>query len=345
MYVPSPEQDLRACRTLLRGGSRSFFIASLLLPKKVRDPASALYAFCRLADDAADVERSAGAHSIWRQRLDAAYLGYPLATPVDRAFAEVVARYGIPRTLPEALLEGLEWDLSGRQYETLAELHHYAARVAGSVGAMMAILMDRRQPEVIARACDLGVAMQLTNIARDVGEDARNDRLYLPRTWLADAGIDPNAWLAQPAYSPALASVVRRMIGAAEVLYDRAAGAIDHLPASCRPGIRSALALYREIGRQVERESDCVSRRIVVGKTRKARLVLAAATPRLGLSNIVRDPPLEATRFLVSAAAAPAQSSYAWRPAGRSLSQRGVWLIDLFERLERRQRLQPVGEE
>lgn len=341
MYAPSFESDVRACRTLLRGGSRSFFAASLLLPRKVRDPASVLYAFCRLADDAVDVDARPDALSQLKQRLDRAYRGHPRSVPVDRAFAEVVAQHEIPRRLPEALLEGLEWDLSGRHYDTLADLHHYAARVAGSVGAMMAILMDRRQPEVIARACDLGVAMQLTNIARDVGEDARNGRLYLPRDWLSESGIDADAWLARPAFSAALGGVVRRVLGAADELYDRASAGIDELPTSCRPGIRVAHALYRQIGREVERQQgDSVSCRAVVAKGRKLRLMARALSPTWRSSGMRGVPPLDATRYLVSAAAAPVAPRHA-----RASSGSIVWLIDLFERLERRQRLQPVGED
>ncbi len=90
----------------------------------------------------------------------------------DRVFADVVAKFSIPRELPEALLEGLAWDAEVRRYETLQDLGAYAARVAGSVGAMMTLVMGQRAPEIVGRACDLGVAMQLTNIARDVGEDA-----------------------------------------------------------------------------------------------------------------------------------------------------------------------------
>ena len=231
---------------------RSFFAASLLLPRKVRDPASVLYAFCRLADDAVDVDARPDALSQLRQRLDRAYRGNPRSAPVDHAFAEVVAHHAIPRRLPEALLEGLEWDMSGRHYDTLADLQHYAARVAGSVGAMMAILMDRRQPDVIARACDLGVAMQLTNIARDVGEDARNGRLYLPRG-LAERKRDRCGRLARAAGVQRGTGRCRaRLLGAADELYDRAGAGIDQLPAACRPGIRVAHALYREIGREVE---------------------------------------------------------------------------------------------
>jgi 15-cis-phytoene synthase len=341
MYAPSFESDVRACRTLLRGGSRSFFAASLLLPRKVRDPASVLYAFCRLADDAIDVDARPDALSQLKQRLDRAYRGHPRSAPVDRAFAEVVAHHEIPRRLPEALLEGLEWDMSGRHYDTMADLQHYAARVAGSVGAMMAILMDRRQPEVIARACDLGVAMQLTNIARDVGEDARNGRLYLPRNWLADSGLDADAWLARPAFSAALGGVVRKVLGAADELYESAGAGIEQLPASCRPGIRVAHALYREIGREVERQQgDSVSRRAVVAKGRKMRLMAGALSPIGRSPDLSWAPPLDATRYLVSAAASPAAPRYP-----RAEKSSIVWLIDLFERLERRQQLQPVGED
>jgi phytoene synthase len=134
--------DLAACHALLRGGSRSFFAASLFLPRDVCEPAAALYAFCRLADDAVDVEGGGlGALARLRDRLDRAYAGRPLPLPGDRALADVARLFSMPRALPDALLEGFEWDARGRRYESLADLHGYAARVAGSVGAMMAMLM------------------------------------------------------------------------------------------------------------------------------------------------------------------------------------------------------------
>ncbi|RRB40872.1 phytoene/squalene synthase family protein, partial [Escherichia coli] len=102
-------------------------------------------------------------------RLDRVFEGRPQPVAADRALAAVVAQFGIPRGLLDKLLEGLTWDVDGRRYDTLAELQDYAARVAGSVGAMMSLLMRTREPDALARACDLGVAMQLSNIARDVG--------------------------------------------------------------------------------------------------------------------------------------------------------------------------------
>ena len=246
--------DLAACRDLLRGGSRTFFAATHILPRRLSEPATALYAFCRLADDAVDVHGGkVAALDRLRERLDRAYQGRPLPFPSDRAFAETVARHAIPRTLPEALLEGLAWDAQGRRYDDLAELTEYAMRVAGSVGAMMSVLMGARAPHLVARACDLGVAMQFTNIARDVGEDAREGRIYLPTQWLRDAGIDPDAWLTRPTFTPALGDVVRRLLQQADLLYARAGAGIAGLPLSCQPGIRAAGLLYAEIGKEVER--------------------------------------------------------------------------------------------
>jgi len=343
-HVADEAADLAACRDSLRNGSRTFLAASLLLPRAVREPACALYAFCRMADDEVDGD---GGHrdavGDLRRRLARIYHGEPLPVASDRALAGVIARFAIPRELPEALLEGFEWDAEGRRYETLEELQAYAARVAGTVGAMMALLMGVRSPEGLARACDLGVAMQLSNIARDVGEDARMGRIYLPLGWLRAAGIAPEAWLADPRYSDALGSVVRRLLRQADGLYERVDAGVARLPLACRPGINAARFLYAGIGHEVARRGlDSVSRRAVVPPRRKAWLIARALVALAPASPPVAAPPLEATRFLVEAvSAAPAPVRARRRPiAWRKPADRVVWLIDLFERLERRDQLQ-----
>jgi 15-cis-phytoene synthase len=303
--------DLAACKGLLRRGSKSFAMASLLLPRRVRDPAAALYAFCRVLDDEVD-RRGADEATVdrLRDRLALALAGRPRDAPVDRALAEVAATYGIPRALLEAMLEGFAWDARGRRYETLADLEAYAARVAATVGAMMTILTAapeppaRIPPAMLARACDLGVAMQLTNIARDVGEDARAGRLYLPLAWLDEAGIDPAELLARPAGSPALGGVIARLLGEADRLYERADAGIRMLPGDCRWAIRAARLIYADIGRAIARAGfDSVSQRVFVGAPRKLWLVARAhdgwqrpAAPGAEL------PPSDATRFIVEAA-------------------------------------------
>ena len=341
--------DLAACRTLLRGGSRSFHAASLLLPQRVAEPACALYAFCRLADDAIDrladdaIDRPAddeidieqgrvAALGRLRERLARAYDGKPLPIAADRAFADVIARHAIPRALPDALLEGFEWDAIGRRYASLAELQAYAMRVAGSVGAMMALLMGVRGADALARACDLGVAMQLTNIARDVGEDARAGRLYLPIDWLAEAGIDSEALLRNPVFSPALGGVVRRLIDTADVLYRRAESGIAALPLSARSGIATARFLYAEIGREVERQGfDSITRRAIVSPTRKLAILARGISARGTAAGPCHAPPLDAARFLLDAiAAAPAPHA----APRHSMQAKFVRVFDLFARLD-----------
>jgi phytoene synthase len=233
--------------------------------------------------------------------------------------------------------------------------------VAGTVGAMMALIMGARQPGAIARACDLGVAMQLSNIARDVGEDARAGRIYLPLTWLREAGIDADAWLRHPVFSPQLGTVVGRLLRAADRLYDRVGSGVAQLPPGCQPGINAARFLYAEVGREVERRGlDSVSSRAVVPVARKARLLTRALVAVVAEAEATDAPPLEECRFLVDAVAnapanapgsvnqslpvpeaseaAPETLAAAPRePVWWNLNDRVVWLIDLFERLERRE--------
>ncbi len=354
LTAPLRRADVDACRARLRHGSRTFLAASHLLPKSVRLPASVLYAFCREADDSVDLDGNDvdTAVEALRCRLDAVYRGIPADTPTDRALTAVVQRFAIPRALPDALLDGFLWDASARQYETLDDVLDYGARVAGSVGGLMALLMNARRPQPLARACDLGVAMQLSNIARDVGEDARMGRLYLPRQWLREAGIDPDEWLADPRFSPALGQVVARLLDVADRLYRRADAGIAELPAPCRPGIRAARTLYAAIGDEVARAGyDSVSARAFVNARRKLRLLASVTTAgivdRESAAAALAEPPLPATRFLVTATlAVPSPADLDQRVPWR-WEERAIGLLDLFERLERRDRgvraWQPVG--
>ena len=342
------DADLAACRALLRSGSHSFHLASLLLPRRVSAAATALYAFCRLADDAIDLPGCASARALdqLRAQLDRIYAGRPAAQPMERLLSTVVEQHRIPRTLLGALLEGFEWDAAGRRYPSAAALNAYAARVAGSVGALMTLLMQVRTPVLLARACDLGVAMQLTNIARDVGQDARAGRLYLPLDWLADAGVDAQRWLAQPHFTPALGTVIERLLAAADALYQRAAGGIGGLPADCRPGIHAARLLYAEIGNELRRHGlDAVTRRAQVGALRKARLMCAALYAATRPAGALNYASLPETQFLVDAVGPLATASEA-APGGPACSAQGraEWLIELFERLQQRDQLAAPGE-
>jgi phytoene synthase len=334
--------DLAACRELLSDGSKSFHAASFFLPKSVRQPAAALYAFCRIADDAIDdcegdqVVALDGLH----ERLERIFANDPQPHAVDRAFAGAVKRFHMPRELPEALLDGFAWDAEGRTYDSISGVLDYSARVAAAVGAMMTALMGVRDANVLARACDLGSAMQLTNICRDVGEDARNGRIYLPLDWLREAGISPDEFLANPRFTPALGEVVKRMLALAETLYRRAESGIAKLPVGCRPGIYAARLLYAEIGHEVARNGyDSVSQRAVVPTARKMALLsqAVAATPFPGRDCAAE--PLEENRFLIDAVAAAPALPGCDDTGRKRISKKVVWVLDLFESLEERDQL------
>lgn len=350
---PTPESDLVDCQALLRNGSKSFAAAARLLPASVRDAATILYAFCRDADDVVDVGTGGDAAvALLRNRLDHIYAGHPRALAVDRAMARVVVQHALPRTLLDALIEGFEWDAQQRIYETLGELEAYAARVAGTIGAMMALLMGVRDAAALARACDLGVAMQYTNIARDVGEDARNGRLYLPRQWLREAGVDPKRWLIQPVFSAGIREVIQRLLYAADDLYARVASGVEQLPSACRPGINAARFIYADIGREVRRRGyDSISQRAYVTPARKAWLLMKAYGAASEGKVKLDEPPLPGTRFLIeSVSTLPARGAELTviedpAPQWWQIRSRALWLINLFERMERRERYGDVAAE
>ncbi len=336
--------DYAACSAALRGGSRSFHAASRLLPRRVRDAAIALYAFCREADDAIDDAPAAGravALAGLNARLDAIYAGTPAPIAADRAFAGVVARYDIPQALPASLLEGFAWDAEGRRYATIEALEDYAARVAGTVGAMMALVMGVRDAAVLGRAAELGLAMQLSNIARDVGEDARAGRLYLPLDWLAEAGVDSGAFLRAPAGGAGVRAVVARLLAHAEGLYARADAGVAALPFACRPAIAAARLLYAAIGHEAGRAGfDCVAARAVVPGRRRAALVARGLVRGVagrggGAGFVTRG----AVVGLVDAAAwgVPVRGARAV-PVWRRAEAKAVWVLDLFAALGERER-------
>ena len=323
---------------LMRGGSKSFFAASRLLPKTVRNAAVDLYAYCRVADDR--VDESLASPEVMQElhdRLNTIYCAQsPADLPmVDKAFWRVVSRYKIPKAVPLALLEGFEWDAQGRVYETLDDVFDYSARVAGTVGAMMALVMGVREARPMARACELGVAMQLTNIARDVGEDARMGRLYLPRRWMREEGIDSQAWLERPSFSSALGRVVDRLLQEADGLYKRAEEGVGFLPRGCRPAIMAARHIYSDIGREISKaDFNSMDQRAVVGSSKKIQRLFHCLPAALIAPRIPRGhKPLPAIAFLVEASGISMRS----RPP-RTVGEKAGWMVDLFLTLAERER-------
>ena len=325
--------DLAECRAMIKAGSKTFYTSSKLLPQRIQDAARQLYAFCRVADDVVDEsdDIEAAVESL-RLRLDAIYALNPDPHPADRAFADLALTYSIPRSLPDALIEGFAWDASGRRCKTASDVYAYSVRVAGAVGAMMAIIMRSRSPEAIARACDLGVAMQLSNIARDVGADAKIGRLYLPEDWLREVGIEPDAFVHDPRPSPELTIVIERLLTEADRFYERSISGIAMLPKRCRPAIHASRLLYSAIGHQVRLNGyDSISQRAVVPKKRKLVLIAKAIQASLFAIDIKPYPVLEEAAFIVDAVAAAPEP----KRLPETLNERAEWVTNLFIRLEK----------
>jgi len=344
-----PPADLEECIRMMQDGSKTFYAASRLLPQRVRPQAIALYAFCRVADDLVDQARPGSDPLITlRRRLDAIYDARPEPYVEDQALSLVVQQTSLPRHLLEWLIEGFEWDAQGRHYDTLRDLHDYAARVAGSVGAMMCWIMGTRDHDTLMRACELGVAMQLTNISRDVGEDARMGRLYLPRQRLRDQGLDIDAWLTQPRLVPPIQRVLAEVLEEADRLYEQALHGVASLPPDCRAAICSASLIYAEIGHQLRRHGmDSVNQRTVVSTSRKLVLLFMAWT-QSGWIRVAQQTPqaLEAVqemvRLCVSLTPEGQQPAVGYFPS-RSMNQRVAWVLELLERRENMKRGQSIS--
>lgn len=276
--------DTAHCQALLAQGSKSFAFAGRLLPAAWRADIAALYAFCRVADDVIDGPEGqhdpAATHAALAQRLQtlcSASVPEALSDPVDRALARVLRRRALPASLLQALLDGFLWDAQGRRYETLGQTLAYCSRVAGSVGVMLASLTDSRAPHILARAADMGVAMQLVNIARDVGEDARRGRLYLPGNWLREQGLQPEAFLAAPAAHPAIKHATARLLRLADGLFARARLGLHDLDWRVRPAMAAAGRIYQDIGGVLRKQNlDNVTQRAHTTAVRKVWLVLQA---------------------------------------------------------------------
>lgn len=266
----------------IRNGSKSFAAAARLFSPPVRESVVMLYAWCRHLDDVVDGQEggfaSAGGQGTPGARLThleqetwRVFRGDPVDDPVFRAFAEVVRRHDIPESEAEDHLTGFAMDVAGQAYESFGDTLTYCYHVAGVVGLMMARVMGVTEPRTLDRACDLGIAFQLTNIARDIVDDAKAGRVYLPLEWLAAENI---AWrdLTDRAVRPQLARLARRLVTEAEPYYRSAAVGVRALPFRSAWAIATALGVYRQIGVEVaDRGSHAWDRRVSTGRLAKLR--------------------------------------------------------------------------
>ena len=263
-----------AADELLAQRGHSFHWARRLLSAPHAKRATRLYGFCRRIDDLADECPSpATAHAALALIRQALQTGQS-DDPAMRDMLELMRGCGIDPAVPFELIEGVESDLGEVRVADMAELLQYCYRVAGTVGLMMTAALDVTAPEALPHAIDLGIAMQLTNICRDVREDALRGRRYLPATLVG--ALEPAALIA-PAGAVRTAAVhaVYALLDLADRHYASGEQGLRHLPAGARAGILVAARVYREIGVLLrQRDGDCWSSRATVGVATKAAITL-----------------------------------------------------------------------
>ena len=281
-------QDLLAHATeTIAVGSKSFAAAAKLFEPTVRRSVLMLYAWCRHCDDviddqefgfnnAANTEHNAAAAlAMLEQQTARAYAGEPMTEPAFAAFQDVVQHHHIAQRYALDHLAGFAMDVHDARYDTLDDTLRYCYHVAGVVGLMMAQIMGAQDDAVLDRACDLGMAFQLTNIARDIVEDARIGRCYVPAQWLREAGIPASVATEQlPAHRDALARVAARLVAQAEPYYRSADGGVHALPLRSAWAIATAHGVYRQIGIDVRaRGAHAWDQRVSTSKATKLRLL------------------------------------------------------------------------
>ena len=296
-------QVLRGAAHTIAAGSRSFSLAARLMDARTRESTVLLYGWCRHCDDEIDGQvlrhgggeglRGGAAGRLARlQALTAdACAGRPSADPVFQGLAEVVRRHRLPPELLMEHLAGFGMDVHPTRYERLEDVLTYCWRVAGVVGVMMARIMGVTRRETLDRACDLGLAFQLTNIARDVLEDARIGRVYLPADWLAAEGIAALPELLDDANRERVAREAARLVEQAEPYYLSARMGLADLPLRCAWSIATARSVYRRIGREVVRRGPRAwDRRVATGTAEKLWYLARSAGVALAMPHLPREP-------------------------------------------------------
>lgn len=273
---------LALVRSSMATHGKSFALAARALPAGLGDDTAAVYAFCRRADDRVDEspqrEQHAAVQGLERE-LAAIYAGDAQSDAVLAAFQQVVRRRGIPRHYPEELLQGMRMDALGTVYATVPELLRYCYRVASTVGLMMCHVFGVSDARALRHAAHLGIAMQLTNVCRDVQEDWARGRLYIPAD-LLDGPIRHDHPLA--AQRAAIASAVRELLSRADAYYASGERGVRYLPLRSAIAVRIARFVYADIGRVIlARGADPLAPRAIVSRARKATLVVAAVVRTL----------------------------------------------------------------
>lgn len=284
--APALESSYAAARTVMRRHAHTFYFAALWLRPARRRATYALYALFRTLDDLVDEVAAGGDPAAARAELDGwrrwleCPASHPRTEPILPAVRDTLTRYDIPARHFLDLIDGLEMDLDGRRYADLADLAGYCYRVASTVGLAMCRVLDATNPAALAPAAELGVAMQLTNILRDVREDLANERVYLPQDMLSAAGWTEDD-LRAGRVDDRFRALARDLSACARTYYDRGLRGLPYLSRDARFAILVAARCYAGILDRIERSDyDVFSSRAHVSTPAKLAIALRAAARR-----------------------------------------------------------------
>lgn len=276
------DELVEGARRAIHGGSKSFRAASRLFDRETRERAWLLYWWCRHCDDLCDGQTlgfGAGPRSAMadvRAKTLRAIAGESVGEGPYDALSQLLREVPIPARLIEDHLAGFDLDEQGWRPATAEDLDRYCYHVAGAVGCMMAIIMgvSAEDSETLERAADLGIAFQLSNIARDLREDCEAGRCYVPKSWLDDFGVRCSV-LFEPGNTLPRRQIARRLVERVGLYEASARRGVDKLPFRSRVAVLTALRIYGAIGRSVERRgADAWDRRVTIGKARKLGFLL-----------------------------------------------------------------------
>lgn len=277
-YTNALREATDYCHVVTTKSSSNFAYAFRLLAPERRAALEAVYAFCRFIDDVADDDGNRDPAALlrqWRDELDRVYDGRP-THQIGVALADAVRRFPLQRQHFLELIAGVEMDLSRRRYETFADLRQYCYRVASTVGLLCIEIFGYRQPSARDYAVDLGIAFQLTNILRDVVEDAQRGRIYLPLEDLRAFDIDEDTLLAGK-FTPHLGALMAFECGRARAYYFRAQGALAPEDRGSLAPAEAMRSIYtRLLGRIEARHFDVFGPRVTLPAYEKVGLALAA---------------------------------------------------------------------
>lgn len=266
------------CSSLTKKSRSNFYYAFLFLPRAQREAMYAVYAFCRILDDVVDLGGVAEVQrrelARWRRELTRCFEGAP-EEPVAQRLAQVVKRFPISRVALEAIIDGVEMDLDHSRYETFEDLYPYCYRVAGAVGLCCIEIFGYSDPRCREYAVNLGIALQLTNILRDIQADAERGRIYLPQEDLSRFGVSA-ADLKEGRYSPGFVELMGFEAHRARQFYERAWAALPAQDARRLVAAEIMGRIYFALLRAIEnRQFRVFGSRVIVPVSRKLAIALS----------------------------------------------------------------------